>query len=143
MPTHRPTVRPFLFYRARVAKGCYGDTRARKGESRSSREEKEDEEERGLAISREQRASAREDRWRGEPGNLGTVEFSRAKPPAATGRRDIHAAPGTRLRAIDQQRASHRRASLDSRGPQTRWPRKGCARAGGAPFAPVEISRIA
>jgi len=33
------------------------------------------------------REAAREDRWRREPGNLGTIEFSRAKPPAATGRR--------------------------------------------------------
>lgn len=51
-------------------------------------EEKKEDEKRGLAVA--SREPAREDRWRREPGNLGTTEFSRAKLPAATGRGDIH-----------------------------------------------------
>lgn len=74
------------------------------------------------------RESAREDRWRREPGNLGTTEFSRAKPPAATGRRNIHARccragsmPGnpTRGRAsAPSKSASPARGMSDTKGPR-------------------------
>ncbi|CAL1680243.1 unnamed protein product [Lasius platythorax] len=73
--------------------------------------EKEDEE-RGLAVA--SREPAREDRWRREPGNLGTIEFSRAKPPAATDRRryTYTLLLGPRL---DSRQAEERRASTPSK----------------------------
>lgn len=91
---------------------------------RSGRKKKENEK-RGLAVA--SREPAREDRWRREPGNLGTTEFSRAKPPAATGRGDIHTRcfwdSGTIEEASERERPqahSPKSASLRSRECRTR-----------------------